>query len=140
MPRSAPVRSVSTARCGTAACPAGLTYGELALALQPEGVALANLASLPHISVAGAVAIFQFGDRVLLRTTVPKGHFTAPAPSSGPNYADNANWIAKPGLAVTAILTWVFAWNEYLFAMMLSGQSVRTVTVALQWRSSTRPS
>jgi multiple sugar transport system permease protein len=26
----------------------------------------------------------------------------------------------------------VASWNEYLFAMMLSGQSVRTATVALQ--------
>ncbi len=54
---------------------------------------------LTLLAVAGAVAIFQFGDRVLLRTTVPKGHFTAPPPSSGPDYGDNANWIAKPGLA-----------------------------------------
>ena len=54
---------------------------------------------LTLLAVAGAVAIFQFGDRVLLRTTVPKGHFTAPPPSSGPNYADNSSWIAKPGLA-----------------------------------------
>jgi hypothetical protein len=53
---------------------------------------------LTLLAVAGAVAIFQFGDRVLLRSTVPKGHFTAPLPSSGPDYADNSNWIAKPGL------------------------------------------
>ncbi|HZB69475.1 MAG TPA: DUF3089 domain-containing protein [Sphingomicrobium sp.] len=54
---------------------------------------------LTLLAVAGAVAIFQFGDRVLLRSTVPKGHYTAPPPSSGPGYADHANWIAKPGLA-----------------------------------------
>jgi len=53
---------------------------------------------LTLLVVAGAVAMFQFGDRVLLRTAVPKGHFTAPQ-SSGPDYADNRNWIAKPGLA-----------------------------------------
>ena len=40
---------------------AGLTYGDLAGALQPEGVGLANLASLPHISVAGAVATATHG-------------------------------------------------------------------------------
>jgi xylitol oxidase len=40
---------------------AGLRYGELAAALQAEGVALANLASLPHISVAGAVATATHG-------------------------------------------------------------------------------
>src|SRR5688500_13074539 len=54
---------------------------------------------LTLLAVAGAVAIFQFGDRVLLRSTVPRGHFTAPPPSSGPDYADKASWIARPGLA-----------------------------------------
>jgi xylitol oxidase len=45
----------------TATFSAGLTYGELAAALEPEGVALANLASLPHISVAGAIATATHG-------------------------------------------------------------------------------
>lgn len=40
---------------------AGLRYGELAEALGAEGVALANLASLPHISVAGAIATATHG-------------------------------------------------------------------------------
>jgi xylitol oxidase len=40
---------------------AGLTYGELAGALEREGVALHNLASLPDISVAGAVATATHG-------------------------------------------------------------------------------
>ena len=40
---------------------AGLTYGELAGALEREGVALHNLASLPHISVAGAIATATHG-------------------------------------------------------------------------------
>jgi xylitol oxidase len=40
---------------------AGLRYGELAEALHAEGVALHNLASLPHISVAGAVATATHG-------------------------------------------------------------------------------
>src|SRR6516164_1417194 len=34
----------------------GVKYGDLARTLKEEGVALHNLASLPHISVAGAVA------------------------------------------------------------------------------------
>ena len=41
--------------------PAGLRYGDLALELVPRGLALANLASLPHISVAGAVATGTHG-------------------------------------------------------------------------------
>jgi alditol oxidase len=39
----------------------GIRYGELAVALHAEGWALANLASLPHISVAGAVATATHG-------------------------------------------------------------------------------
>jgi xylitol oxidase len=46
---------------GTVSFSAGLRYGELAEALQAEGVALANLASLPHISVGGAVATATHG-------------------------------------------------------------------------------
>jgi len=40
---------------------AGLRYGTLAEALRAEGVALANLASLPHISVGGAIATATHG-------------------------------------------------------------------------------
>jgi alditol oxidase len=40
---------------------AGLRYGELAEALEAESLALHNLASLPHISVAGAVATATHG-------------------------------------------------------------------------------
>lgn len=39
--------------------------------------------------------------------------------------------LASPGLAVTAILTWVFAWNEYLFAATLTSVDARTITTAL---------
>ena len=46
---------------GTVSCPAALRYGELARVLASEGLALANLASLPHISVAGAVATATHG-------------------------------------------------------------------------------
>ncbi|TWH73037.1 xylitol oxidase [Modestobacter roseus] len=43
---------------------AGIRYGELAAALHREGLALHNLASLPHISVAGAVATATHGSGV----------------------------------------------------------------------------
>jgi xylitol oxidase len=39
----------------------GLRYGDLAGTLAAEGVALANLASLPHISVAGAISTGTHG-------------------------------------------------------------------------------
>ena len=46
---------------GTVSCPAGLTYGELAVVLGREGLALHTLASLPHSSVGGAVATATHG-------------------------------------------------------------------------------
>jgi xylitol oxidase len=46
---------------GTVSCNAALKYGELAVALAGEEVALHNLASLPHISIAGAVATATHG-------------------------------------------------------------------------------
>src|SRR5215213_734834 len=39
----------------------GMTYGDLAQALNAEALALSNLASLPHISVAGSVATATHG-------------------------------------------------------------------------------
>jgi xylitol oxidase len=46
---------------GTVSFAAGLKYGELAEILKPDGLALHALASLPHISVAGAVATATHG-------------------------------------------------------------------------------
>jgi xylitol oxidase len=48
----------------TVSCNAALKYGELVETLTAEGVALRNLASLPHISVAGAVATATHGSGV----------------------------------------------------------------------------
>ncbi|GIF06684.1 FAD-binding protein [Actinoplanes siamensis] len=42
----------------------GIRYGELAARLHAEGLALHNMASLPHISVAGAVATATHGSGV----------------------------------------------------------------------------
>jgi xylitol oxidase len=46
---------------GTVSVGAGLRYGELARALEAEGLALHNLASLPHISIGGAIATATHG-------------------------------------------------------------------------------
>jgi xylitol oxidase len=46
---------------GTVSCSAGLTYGELAGILEQHGLALHNLASLPHISLAGAITTGTHG-------------------------------------------------------------------------------
>jgi len=39
--------------------------------------------------------------------------------------------LAAPGLAISFILTWIFAWNEYLFAATLSSANARTITTRL---------
>jgi multiple sugar transport system permease protein len=39
--------------------------------------------------------------------------------------------LARPGIAVTTIFTFVFGWNEYLFALMLTYVQAETVPVAL---------
>jgi ABC-type glycerol-3-phosphate transport system permease component len=39
--------------------------------------------------------------------------------------------LCRPGLAVTLILTWVFAWNEYLLAATLTNFNARTLTTGL---------
>ena len=49
---------------GTVSFAAGLRYGALVDRLAAAGLALHNLASLPHISVAGAVATATHGSGV----------------------------------------------------------------------------
>jgi xylitol oxidase len=48
----------------TARVPAGLRYGEIVEELDRQGWALRNLASLPHISIAGAIATGTHGSGV----------------------------------------------------------------------------
>ena len=48
-------------QAGTASVTAGTTYGVLATAIEERGLALAAMASLPHISVAGAVSTGTHG-------------------------------------------------------------------------------
>ncbi len=40
--------------------------------------------------------------------------------------------LALPGVVAVATYLFIASWNEYLFALMLGGRDVRTVTVALQ--------
>jgi glycerol transport system permease protein len=39
--------------------------------------------------------------------------------------------LAAPGIAITFVLSWVFAWNEYLYAATLTTVKARTVTTGL---------
>lgn len=45
--------------------------------------------------------------------------------------------LAAPGLAVSAVFCFIFSWNEFLFALMLTGSSAQTATVAVMsfWSS-----
>jgi multiple sugar transport system permease protein len=40
--------------------------------------------------------------------------------------------VVMPGAVAVGAYMFIASWNEYLFALMLAGQHVRTVTVALQ--------
>jgi len=49
------------------------------------------------LTVGGAFAIFQYGDRVLIKAAVPKGHFQAARAGGGPDYKKYSSWVARPG-------------------------------------------
>ncbi|HEV3171204.1 MAG TPA: D-arabinono-1,4-lactone oxidase [Actinocrinis sp.] len=61
LPREVTVTPASQAAPATARVSAGLRYSEIAEPIHAAGYALANMASLPHISVAGAVATGTHG-------------------------------------------------------------------------------
>ncbi|MEV4118533.1 FAD-binding protein [Micromonospora sp. NPDC049645] len=63
-----PRRIVVDERRGSAVVSAGTTYTELAGVLHPKGWAVANLPSLPHITLGGAVATGTHGSGVRLRS------------------------------------------------------------------------
>ena len=54
---------------------------------------------LTLIVVAAGFTIFQFGGEILQRQMAPKGHYVAPPPATGPDYAAAASWIARPDMA-----------------------------------------
>jgi multiple sugar transport system permease protein len=39
--------------------------------------------------------------------------------------------LLRPGIVATAVLCFIFAWNEFLFAFMLGGKAVKTLPVAI---------
>src|SRR2546425_10696209 len=68
----------------------GVKYGHLAKTLNEEGVALHTLASLPHISVAGAVATATHGSAVTCGNLAPAGARRSIATSSSANIKPSA--------------------------------------------------
>jgi pimeloyl-ACP methyl ester carboxylesterase len=59
---------------------------------------LIAVAILTLLAVAAAFAIFSWGGDVLLKQATPKGHFEAPPPSTGPDYAAAEAWLTRPGI------------------------------------------
>ena len=51
------------------------------------------------LAASAAFALFQFGDRVLVRQATPQGHYQDPPAATGPDYSKDASWIARPGLS-----------------------------------------
>jgi len=61
---------------------------------------------LTMLAVIGAFLFYQYGATFLVKQSTPQGHFEAPAATdSGPDYADAANWLAKPG-AGSSLAEW----------------------------------
>ncbi len=52
---------------------------------------------LTLLIVAGAFAIFQWGGDILLKESIPKGHFEAGSAGSRPDYRRMENWLSRPG-------------------------------------------
>jgi len=52
----------------------------------------------------------------------------------GGSWWDVFRWVALPlvqgGLAATIVLCWIFAWNNFIFGLILGGQNTQPVTVA----------
>lgn len=61
LPGSVTVTPAADGRSGIAFVPAGMRYAEVARALDAQGWALGAMASLPHISIAGAIATGTHG-------------------------------------------------------------------------------
>ncbi|MDQ3467423.1 MAG: ABC transporter permease subunit, partial [Chloroflexota bacterium] len=46
-------------------------------------------------------------------------------------FRDIAMPLARPGMVVAAILSFIFSWNNFIFAVVLAGQDNRTLPVAV---------
>lgn len=53
---------------------------------------------LTLLVAAGAFAFFQWGGRVLISQSIPKGHFEAAKAGGGPDYTSNDAWLTRPGM------------------------------------------
>ncbi|MCG8352156.1 MAG: carbohydrate ABC transporter permease [Chloroflexales bacterium] len=91
-----------------------------------------------HIGLIMLYCVFNLPFAIWLMKSIMDG---IPAELDEAALVDGANllsvlWfvivpLAAPGIAVTMILSWIFAWNEYLFAATLTSVHARTITTAL---------
>jgi len=52
------------------------------------------------LAVGAAFLIFQYGQHVLIKQAIPRGHFQAPPARGAPDYTAETSWIARPGLSI----------------------------------------
>jgi xylitol oxidase len=138
---------------------AGLTYGEVAVALHQAGRALPNLASLPHISVAGACATGTHGSgdgNGVLATAVSAAEMvTADGDLVTMGRGTNAGWfpgtvVALGALGIVTRMTLdtvpAFDLRQYVYEDLPAGQvtehfdeifsSAYSVSLFTDWRGS----
>jgi alditol oxidase len=84
----------------------GVRYGELAEVLNAEGLALGNLASLPHISVAGAVATATHGSGDANGNLATEVAGLELVTSSGDILFEHFDAITASGYSVSVLTRW----------------------------------
>ncbi|WP_436971150.1 FAD-binding protein [Micromonospora coxensis] len=140
---------------GTVTVAAAVRYGDLATRLHAEGLALANLASLPHISVAGAVATGTHGSGdgnrnlaaavAALELVTADGELVTVSRADGDRFAGHVVSLGALGVVtrVTLDVTPTFAVRQYVHrdvpadALDTAFASAYSVSGFTSWRSST---
>ena len=86
------------------------------------------------LSQAKGVALDTFGNiaavndsRILYAPRCITGDPLCPVSGYGSTHGP----LVVPGLIATAVLSFIFAWNEFLYAFMLGGRTVKTLPVAI---------
>ncbi|MEV4483375.1 FAD-binding protein [Micromonospora coxensis] len=140
---------------GTVTVAAAVRYGDLATRLHAEGLALANLASLPHISVAGAVSTGTHGSGddnrnlaaavAALELVTADGELVTVGRADGDRFAGHVVSLGALGVVtrVTLDVTPTFAVRQYVHrdvpadALDAAFASAYSVSGFTSWRSST---
>jgi multiple sugar transport system permease protein len=122
-----------------------LAFTFLSFRFAPEFTVIIPLAILYrkfglYNTLAGIVWVYQLITLPLL-IWVMRGYFEEISPEIEQSaMTDGYPWwqvfwkvmlpLVKPGLAASSLLAFVFAWNNFMFALVLGGSEVQTVTVS----------